>query len=131
MELAAAAQPATGLEHWFANEITYAAWELERVRANKSATAAESRLNDAYNRASRNWHRARKELAKLQTARVNHVARLSPSRQEAAAAAPLADPARVPQPRLAGPMLEHAITLVQKGVVSSQALDIVNAQERR
>ena len=79
MEVAAATQPVTELERWFANEITHATWELERVRANKSHVDAESRLNDAYSRASRNWNRARKELGKLQTARVNHVIHLTPS----------------------------------------------------
>jgi len=47
MEVAAATQPATELERWFANEITHATWELERVRANKSNTDAELRLNSA------------------------------------------------------------------------------------
>ena len=120
MEVAAATQPVTHLERWFANEITHATWELERVRANKSHVDAESRLNDAYNRASRNWNRARKELGKLQTARVNHVIRLTPERQEAAKIAPLA-----------GPMLDHALDRVQEGSLSSRALKIVAEQETR
>ncbi len=131
MELAAATQPVTHLERWFANEITHATWELERIRANKSNVEAESRLNDAYNRAARNWNRARKELGKLQSARVNHVIRLTPERQDAAKIAPLADPARVRIPKLAGPMLDHALDRVQEGSLSSRALKIVAEQETR
>lgn len=80
LEVAAATQPVTELERRFANEITHATWDLERVRAN-NAQATEARPNDASARAARNWNRARNELAKLQTARVNHVIYLTPSRQ--------------------------------------------------
>ena len=131
MEVAAATQPATELERWFANEITHATWELERVRANKSNTDAELRLNSAYSRATRNWNRARKELTSLQTARVNHVIRLTPGRQESAKLTPLADPARVRQPKPAGVMHDHALDLIQAGVLSSAALKIVGEQENR
>lgn len=130
-EFAAATRPATELERWFADQIAYAAWELERVRVNKSNTAAESRLNAAYSRASRNWARARKELQSLQSARVNHVTRLSPTRRQAAAVTPLADPARAPQPKLADPMIDHMLDLVQAGVASSRALRLIPEQEAR
>ena len=131
MEVAATTQPATELERWFANEITHATWELERVRANKSNTDAELRLNSAYSRATRNWNRARKELTKLQTARVNHVIRLTPERQETAKITPLADPARVHLPKHAGEMLDHALDLIQTGGLSSTVLKTVVEQENR
>jgi len=131
MEVTAATQPVTERERWFTNEITHATWELERVRANKSNVAAELRLNDAFNRATRNWNHARKELSKIQTARVNHVIRLTPERQEAATVAPLADPARVRVPKLAGPMLDHALDRIQEGSLSNRALKIVAEQECR
>ena len=131
MDVAAATQPATELERWFANEIAHATWELERVRANKSNTDAELRLNTAYSRATRNWNRARKELTSLQSARVNHVIRLTPERQESAKLTPLADPARVRQPKLAGDMLDHALDGIQNGTLTSAALKIVAEQELR
>ena len=126
-----AAQPATELERWFANQIAYANWELDRVRANTSNTDAEPRLNAAYSRASRNWNRARKELATLQSARTNHATRLSPTRQQVAAATPLADPARAPQPKLAGKMIDHTIDLICAGVITSKAMSLVVEQENR
>jgi len=131
LEVSAATRPLTALENFFANEIAYAAWELERVRANQSHTAAESRLHALHARASRNWNRAAKELAALQSARVNHATRLSPERQQTAAATPLADPARVPVPKLAGPVLNHAIELIGKGAIPSESLRIVREQEAR
>ena len=131
MEVAAATQPVTGLECWFANEITQATWELECVRANKFQAAAGLRLNDAYSHAARNWNRARNELAKLQTARINHVIRLSPSRQREAAATPLADPARVRVPKLAGAILDNSLHLIEKGIFPLEAIRLVNAQENR
>ena len=101
-----ATRPATELERWFASEIAYASWELERVRANSGNTAAESHLSAAYGRATRNWNRARKELAKLQTA-------------------------RIPQPKLAGPVVDHAIDLIKNGVIVPTALRICAEQEAR
>jgi hypothetical protein len=91
MEIGAAAQPATRIERWFANEYTHDTWELERVRTNKLHTAAESCLNGAGSSAARIWNRIRKEIGNLQ--------------------------------------IEHALDLVQKGVISSQALNVVNLQE--
>jgi len=131
-EVTAATQPATELERWFANEITQATWELERVRANKSNVAAEPRLNDAYNCATRNWTRARKELARIQTSRVNHGIRLSPSRQKEAAGAPLADPARARAPKPASrPMHEHIMDLIETGAISGDIYKVLNEQGRR
>ena len=131
MEVSAATQPITELERWFANEITHASWELERVRANTSNAAAEPRLHDAYSHATRNWNRARNELAKLQTARINHVIRLTPSRQKEAAAAPLADPARARAPKLAAPMYEHVCDLIKAGKFDDEIMKTIAGQENR
>jgi len=97
-EIDAATRPATALERFFASEVAYAKWELDRVRAHKSNTGAEAFLNSAYSRASRNWNRARKELTALQSIRVNRVTRFDESTAEAAAAFPLADAAQAPVP---------------------------------
>ena len=131
MEVATATQPLTALERWFANEITHATWELECVRANKSNAAAEPRLHDASSRATRNWNRARNELTKLQTARINHVIRLTPSRQRDAAATPLADPARARAPKLAAPMYEHVCDLIKAGKFDDDIIKTITEQENR
>ena len=89
-------RPATALERWFANEIAYASWELDRVRSNANQVAAEPTLTAVYSRASRNWNRARKELKRLQTTRANQQIRLDEGLRQTAAAYPLADPARIP-----------------------------------
>ena len=131
MEVAAATQPVNELERWFANEITHASWELECVRANKSNAAAEPRLHDAYSRATRNWNRARNGLAILQTARINHVVRLTPSRQTEAAVTPLADPAHTRAPKLAGPMYEHVCDLIKAGNFDDEIMKTIAEQEKR
>ena len=94
-------RPATALERWFANEIAYASWELARVRHNSGHVAAEATLTAVYNRAARNWNRARKEFKRLQTTRANQLLRLHDKHRPTAAAYPLADPARIPLPRTA------------------------------
>jgi hypothetical protein len=91
-------RPATALERWFANEIAYASWELARVRHHANHVAAEATLTAVYNRASRNWNRARKEFKRIQTARANQLVRLHDQHRPTAAAFPLADPARIPLP---------------------------------
>jgi hypothetical protein len=131
LEVIAATRPVSALESWFAAEVTYATWELERVRANAAIEPAEPRLNAAHSRATRNWSRARKELAALQSARTSHATRLSPGRQALATATPLADASRVPMPKLAGPILDHALDLVQSGGIAPHSLRIVNEQEAR
>ena len=130
-EVAAATQPLTGLERWFAGEIAHATWELERVRANNAHAAAEPRLHDAHSRATRNWNRARNGLAILQTARINHVIRLTPSRQKEAAATPLADPAHTRAPKLAGPMYEHVCDLIKAGKFDDEIMKTIAEQEKR
>jgi len=130
-DIGAATQPVTELERWFAGEIAYAAWELESVRVNRSASAAEPRLHDACTRAARNRNRARNELTRLQTARINHVIRLTPSRQRTAAVVPLADPARARAPKLAGPMYEHVCDLIKAGKFDDEIMKTIAEQEGR
>jgi len=121
-EIAADTQPATAVERWLVDEIVNAKWELERVRANSSNTAAESRLNDAYSRATRNWNRARKELQAVHTARVNHLTKLPEHARSSAAGLPLADPARTPLP---GPV-SGAMTDTWIEAVKAQAANEMN-----
>ena len=131
-ELDAIAQPANTLERWFASEIEYASRELDRVRANTNNTEAELRLNAAYSRASRNWNRARKELQTLQNARIAHATRLTEGRQLTAKAAPLADPSRIPQPRMAtNNMIDHLIQQIGTGMMDPNSITIVQEQEAR
>ena len=130
-EVGAATRPLTELEKFFALELTHATWELERVRANQSEVNAESRLHATYSRAARNWNRARRELATLQSARVSHATRLAPSRQQVATATPLADANRVPQPKLAHAMAEHTFDLFQKGHLPLEAMRLMSEQENR
>jgi hypothetical protein len=99
-------RPANNLERWLAREIAYAAWELRRVRHNGDNVAAEPTLTAVYNRASRNWNRARKELQRLQTTRATQQLRLNDSQRTIAAAHPLADPARIALPDPAWIMAE-------------------------
>ena len=121
------AKPATTLETWLVDQVAYANWEMERVRVN-AATAPESELNALYNRASRNWNRARKELEKIQTNRLRHITRLSPGRQQLAAAAPLGDPS---QPARAKVMQKRLFDMVVEGTVPPEAFNIIAKQEAR
>lgn len=130
-EVGAATRPLSELEKFFALELTHATWELERVRANQAATTAEVRLHATYARASRNWNRARRELATLQSARVSHATRLSPSRQQVAAATPLADANRVPQPKLANKMADLTLDLIQQGQIPHESVRLMSKQECR
>jgi hypothetical protein len=128
----AATRPLTELEKFFSHQMAYAAWELERVRANAHHIDAEPRLLAAQNRANRNWNRARKQLTKLQTARVNHATRLSANRMEVAEATPLADPARVPMPSLASKrVIDHTLDLRGTGNLPPEAAAVIKEQEAR
>jgi hypothetical protein len=91
-------RPANNLERWLVREIAYASWELRRVRGNGDNVASEATLTAVYNRATRNWNRARKELQRLQTTRASQQLRLNVSQRSTAAAYPLADPARIALP---------------------------------
>ena len=132
LETDAATRPLTELEKLFSYQMAYAAWELERVRANAHHVESESRLLAAQNRANRNWNRARKQLTKLQTARVNHATRLSANRMEVAEATPLADPARVPMPSLANKrVIDHTLDLRGTGNLPPEAAAVIKEQEAR
>lgn len=100
-------RPATPLERIFAHEVAYATWELERVREHANNPAAEAALGATYNRASRNWARARKELQRLQTARLNLFLRVEESLRPHMSLYPMADPARVPAIKRPDPALAN------------------------
>jgi hypothetical protein len=113
LETDAATRPLTELEKLFSYQMAYAAWELERVRANTHHIDAEPRLVAAQNRANCNWNRARKQLTKLQTARVNHATRLS-------------------MPKLANKgVIDHTLDLRGSGNLPREAAAVINEQEAR
>lgn len=114
-------RPATALERWFASEIAYAFWELARVRHNANQVAAEPTLTAVYNRASRNWNRARKEFKRLQTARANQQVRIHEGLRQTAAAYPLADPARIPLPGPARVMPPQSVQSTMNDIDSELA----------
>ena len=89
-------RPATPLERIFANEVAYATWELERVRELANNQDAEAALNAAYARASRNWTRARRELQRIQSARLALLLHVDGEIRPHTSLFPMADPARVP-----------------------------------
>ena len=114
-------RPATALERWFANEIAYASWELDRVRSNADQVAAEPTLTAVYSRASRNWNRARKELKRLQTTRANQQIRIDEGLRQTAAAFPLADPERIPLPAPARIMPQQVVPNIMNDIDSELA----------
>ena len=131
IETDAATRPLTELEKFFSHQMAYAAWELERVRANAHHIDAEPRLLAAQNRANRNWNRARKQVAKLQAARVSHATKLSRSRQQVATATPLADAARIPMPKAASAYVDHAFELQAAGHIDGSLSALIAEQEAR
>lgn len=97
--IVASVKPATFVESILADELLHASWEMERVRDNGANAAAAPRLDAAYNRASRNWHRSLKQLKSLQSARASHVAQLlETAGRDFAAQCPLADIGKLPKP---------------------------------
>jgi hypothetical protein len=81
------------------SELIHAGWELERVRQLAHNRDAEPRLATANARASRNWHRARKFLKKVQRAQASQFCtQLSQEARSRLAACPLADLTRLPKP---------------------------------
>ena len=98
-EVQADIQPETVLEAILTDEIIHAGWELERVRQLAHHRDAETRLASATSRASRNWHRARKYLKKLQRAEASrYCCTTDVDAQDRAATCPLADLTKLPQP---------------------------------
>lgn len=65
-------RPANFLEQLLVNQLLHAQWELHRVNTLSSHVEAEDELFKASARATRNWTRATRELAALQTARASH-----------------------------------------------------------
>ena len=131
LETDAATRPLTELEKFFSHQMAYAAWDLERVRANTHHIDAEARLLAAQNRANRNWNRARKQVAKLQAARVSHATKLSRTRQQIATAAPLADAARIPMPKAASAYVDRVFELQAAGHIDGSLSALIAEQEAR
>lgn len=109
-EVRASIQPETILEEILASELIHAGWEMERVRQLAHHRDAESRLATANARASRNWHRARKFLKKIQHAQASQIcAGLSAEAQVRADSCPLADLSKLPQPFSLEPKSEKEV----------------------
>lgn len=93
-----AVEPGTLVESILAEELLHAQWELHRVRSLGAQPDCEPRLHDASRRATRNWHRARKELALLQSARA--------AAPQGFPSAPLADANRAPELKISSRMVD-------------------------
>ena len=92
-------KPDNVIEDMLTSELIHAGWELERVRQLAHHREAEPRLATANARASRNWHRARKFLKKVQRAQASQICtQLSQEARSRLAACPLADLTRLPKP---------------------------------
>jgi hypothetical protein len=92
-------KPENVIELMLTSELIHAGWELERVRQLAHNRDAEPRLATANARASRNWHRARKFLKKVQRAQASQFCtQLSQEARSRLAACPLADLTRLPKP---------------------------------
>lgn len=66
--LIADTRPANFAEQLVVDQILHAQWELHRVRLYANNTESEEALHAATNRANRNWQRAVRQLAALQSA---------------------------------------------------------------
>ena len=92
-------KPENVIELMLTSELIHAGWEMERVRQLAHHRDAEPRLATANARASRNWHRARKFLKKVQRAQASQFCtQLSQEARSRLAACPLADLTRLPKP---------------------------------
>jgi transposase InsO family protein len=92
-------RPESVLESILADELIHAGWEMDRIRQLAHHRDAEPRLAAANARASRNWHRARKYLKKLQRAEASAYCTLPDlASRDRAASCPLADLTKLPQP---------------------------------
>ena len=92
-------KPENVIELMLSSELIHAGWELDRVRQLAHHRDAEPRLATANARASRNWHRARKFLKKVQRAQASQICtQLSQQARSRLAACPLADLTRLPKP---------------------------------
>jgi len=67
------ARPANFIEQLVVDQLLHAQWELHRVNSLTIFTDAEESLLAASARAQRNWVRATRELANLQTARASRL----------------------------------------------------------
>jgi hypothetical protein len=92
--LIADTRPGNFLEQLVVDQLLHAQWELHRVNSLTGNVEAEDALLAASARAQRNWLRATRELAALQTARASHL--LCRAAKEADVP-PCADLTRVPK----------------------------------
>src|SRR5436190_7806035 len=70
--LIADTRPANFLEQLVVDQLLHAQWELQRANSLTGDLESEETLLAASARANRNWVRATRELAALQTARASH-----------------------------------------------------------
>lgn len=70
--LIADTRPANFLEQLIVDQLLHAQWEQNRINALTAHADAAETLLAASARANRNWNRANRELAALQTARASH-----------------------------------------------------------
>src|SRR5688572_346528 len=92
-------RPVNIIEQILTEELLHGSWEMERVRDHSANTAAETHLNAAHTRASRNWHRSLKQLKSLQSARASHFSQLyQTAERNLGETCPLADIGKLPKP---------------------------------
>ncbi|MFN0103408.1 MAG: hypothetical protein ACKV2U_15125 [Bryobacteraceae bacterium] len=94
--LIADTRPANFLEQLVVDQLLHAQWDLNRVNQLTGNLEAEEELLNASARATRNWTRASRELAAMQTARASH---LLCRAQTEAPPPPFADLTKVPKRR--------------------------------
>ncbi|MFN0105230.1 MAG: hypothetical protein ACKV2U_24480 [Bryobacteraceae bacterium] len=64
-------RPGNFAEQLVVDQLLHAQWELHRVRQHANHAEAEESLHAAFTRATRNWQRASRQLAALQSARAS------------------------------------------------------------
>lgn len=101
--LVADTRPGNFLEQLIVDELLHAQWELHRAEQASGNLETEATLIAASARATRNWQRASRELAALQTARV---AGTSLTGNNETVDAPCADLTKIPKRRPATPAVE-------------------------
>jgi hypothetical protein len=121
--LIADTRPANFLEQLVVDHLLHAQWELQRVNSLTGNLESEEALLAASARANRNWVRATRELAALQTARASHYLCHD---KGTAMAPPCADLTKVPKRR--GPT--KAVTEAHAdAIVANSLIDLENAKK--
>ena len=116
---------------WFGELAPGKARSGEKAQLTSVSEQFEPRLNAAYSRAHRNWLRARKELAKVQAARVAHGISCAQGIQKIATASPLADLSRVPALRRSKHMAKHALDLYENGKIEADIFNTIRELENK